>query len=199
MEIIRGKQASFMDTAALAERLAGYDSIHMDIGTGDGRFVRHVAQTRPNTFVIGLDAARENLIEVSRRAPSNALFVIANARALPYELRGLATQVTINFPWGSLVEGLLTGDPALMTGLAMIARPRAELDVRLNAGALAEAGWLLEAGAVRVREVLAVNGFTMRPPIRLTSGELKALPTTWAKRLAFGRDPRAMYLRGVRS
>jgi hypothetical protein len=86
-----------------------------------------------------------------------------------------------------------------MDGLALIARPRAGLDVRLNAGALAEAGWRLEEGVDRVRDVLAVNGFAVRPPITLTAGELKALPTTWAKRLAFGRDPRAMYLRAVRS
>jgi hypothetical protein len=32
----------------------------------------------------------------------------------------------------------------------------------------------------------------------LTAGDLKAFPTSWAKRLAFGRDPRAVHLSGVR-
>ena len=44
MEIIRGKHASFIDARELADQLAGYDRVHIDIGTGDGRFVRHVAQ-----------------------------------------------------------------------------------------------------------------------------------------------------------
>jgi 16S rRNA (adenine(1408)-N(1))-methyltransferase len=198
MEIIRGKHASFMDASALAGQTAGYDRIHIDIGTGDGRFVQHLAQTCPNIFVIGLDACRENLLDVSRCATANALFVIANALALPRELSGLAAQITINFPWGSLLQGLLDGEPALLNGLDMIARPYARIDVRLNAGALAEAGWSLEAGARQVREVLNVNGFTTRSGLMLTAHDLKACPTTWAKRLAYGRDPRAIYLRGVR-
>lgn len=198
MEIIRGKYTAVMDTMELAGWLTGYAAVHIDLGTGDGRFVRHTAQMCPDVFVIGVDACRENLREVSRRAPRHALFVIANAQALPPELRGMAAHITINFPWGSLLDGLLADDPALLDGLAGIARPDARLDLRLNSGALAEAGWSLEDGADRVRNVLAANGFAMRTPLALTARDLRACPTTWAKRLAFGRDPRAMYLRGAR-
>ncbi len=199
MEIIRGKHTSFLNASTLAERLDGYDTVHIDIGTGDGRFVQHVAQTCPHSFVIGIDACRENLHEVSRRAPSNALFVIANAQVLPPELHGLAAHVTINFPWGSLLEGLLDNDAALLESLFTVMRPNAELEVRLNGGALSEVGWSLEEGADRVRDVLTVNGFEVRLPITLRACELRACPTTWAKRLAYGRDPRAVYLRGVSS
>jgi 16S rRNA (adenine(1408)-N(1))-methyltransferase len=198
MEIIRGKHASFMDTAGFAEQLAGYSTVHIDIGTGDGRFVQHVAQANPNTFVIGIDACRENLVEVSRRTSDNALFVIANAYTLPYELMGLAAKITINFPWGSLLEGLLANDLPLLESLLMVARPQAEVEVRLNAGAVAEAGWLLEEGANQIRGILAENGFKVKSPVALTAADLKVFPTTWAKRLAFGRDPRAMYLTGVK-
>jgi 16S rRNA (adenine(1408)-N(1))-methyltransferase len=198
MEIIRGKHASFMDASALGERLARYQTVHIDIGTGDGRLVQHIAQTSPHCFVIGIDACRENLHEVSRRVPENALFVIANAQTLPSELYGLASQITINFPWGSLLEGLLANNSSLLAGLDSIARPDARPEVRLNAGALAEAGWSLVEGAARIREVLAVNGFKVQRPIAMTAHELSAYPTTWAKRLAFGRDPRAVCLRGAK-
>jgi len=186
-----------MDALALAERLTGYDNLHIDIGTGDGRFVQHMAQTCPRSFVIGIDACRENLQIVSRRAASNALFVIANAQALPSELYGLATHITINFPWGSLLEGLLADDAALLSGLGMLTHANATLDVRLNGGAVAEAGWSLEEGAERVQAVLAANGFAMCRPQPPSIDELKTFPTTWAKRIAFGRDPRAIHLRGV--
>jgi 16S rRNA (adenine(1408)-N(1))-methyltransferase len=194
MEIIRGKHASYID----ALRLDGYTKVHLDLGTGDGRFVQQLAQKQPDWFVIGVDACRDNLHEVSRRAPENALFVIANAQRLPVELRGLAAQVTIHFPWGSLLEGLLEADPALLAGLMEITRPDAELAVYLNGGALAEAGWSLEEGAEQVRQVLSCSGFTMHRSLNLTASELKAYPTTWAKRLAFGRDPRAVCLAGMR-
>jgi hypothetical protein len=198
MEIIRGKYTSFIDVQALTESIAGYGLVHIDIGTGDGRFVQHTAQSKPKTFVIGLDACRENLHKVSQRAPMNSLFVIANARNMPSELHGLATHITINFPWGSLLEGLVDNDASLLTGLMAIAQSNAALEIRLNGGALSEAGWKLEAGAERVQQVLADNGFAMRSVRTLMANDLQSCPTTWAKRLAFGRDPRAMYLRGVR-
>lgn len=198
MEIIRGKHASFMDSSAFGGRRADYDRVHIDIGTGDGRFVAHIAQANPRIFAVGIDACRENLHEISRRAPSNALFVIANAQALPPELHASAAQVTINFPWGSLIEGLVNHDPALLAGLYAITQTDATVEIRLNGGALAEAGCSLDDGTERVRAALAVNGFAVRPPKLLAAAELKAFPTTWAKRLAFGRDPRAMYLRAVK-
>ena len=196
MEIIQGKHALQIDASALAGRMAACRHSLIDIGTGDGRFVRHIAATHADTLAIGVDACRENLRDVSRRAPHNTLFVIANAQALPRELYGLADHITINFPWGSLLAGLLNADAALLDGLASVARPGAVLEVRLNAGALAEAGRSLEDGGHSVRRALCAAGFEVRAPHTLNAQDLRACPTTWAKRLAFGRDPRALYLGG---
>lgn len=198
MESIRGKQTFEIDAPELGWRLAGYRQVLIDIGTGDGRFVRHVAETHAGHLAIGIDACRENLRPGSRRAPANALYIIANALDLPHELYGLATWITINLPWGSLLGGLLAGEPSLVEGLAAIARPPALLEVRLNGGALAEAGWTLADGGEQIRRVLQAGGFAVRPGVPLGAAGLRACPTTWAKRLAFGRDPRALYLHGVR-
>lgn len=198
MEIIRGKQTSFISTLELADLLAGYEAVRIDIGTGDGRFVQRLAQTCPQHFMIGIDACRENLRSASRSAQANSLFVIANALALPPELAGLGGHITINFPWGSLLAGLLTGEPGLLAGLRRITQPGAQLEIRLNDSALREAGWPLEAGADQARRALAAGGFDMRPVSTLLAKDLRACPTTWAKRLAYGRDPRAAYLAGIR-
>jgi 16S rRNA (adenine(1408)-N(1))-methyltransferase len=127
MECIRGKTSAGIDAAGLD---AGNDDVLIDVGTGDGRYVIHVARTRPSWFAVGVDACRENLRKASRRAPANALYVIANALALPKELDGMASKVTIHFPWGSLLVGLLDGEPGLLEGLLAIARPGAALEVR---------------------------------------------------------------------
>lgn len=197
MHIIRGKQTSVIDTFTFADLLRDYRSVHIDVGTGDGRFVQHAAATQPDSFVIGIDACRENLHAVSRRAPVNALFVIANAEMLPPEIDGLAANISVNFPWGSLLAGLLAHESAVVGGLRTIARPDARLNVRLNAGALAEQGWPLDAGADQVRAALAAGGFVTQPPAALTTRDLRDFPTTWARRLAFGRDPRALCLTAV--
>ncbi|MGI8855110.1 MAG: hypothetical protein ACR2JW_05115 [Thermomicrobiales bacterium] len=189
MECICGKQAGIIDAAMLAARIIGYWDILIDIGTGDGRYVRTIAQECPTCFAIGIDACRENLRGVSRSGPGNALFIIANALTLPRELRGLATRMTINFPWGSLLAALLDGDPALRDGLIALAQPGATLEIRLNRGALAEAGYTLEAGATQVQRALREWGFVNRHSAMLDADALRRAPTTWARRLAYGRDP----------
>lgn len=178
MEGICGKQACIIDAATPAARIAGYQDILIDIGTGDGRYVRHSARECPACFAIGIDACRGNLRDVSRSAPSNALFVIANALALPGALHGVATRVTISFPWGSLLAALLAGDPALSNGLVALAQPGATLEIRLNAGALAEAGYGWQAGAVKVSQALREWEFRITGSAMLDAGALHRYPTT---------------------
>jgi 16S rRNA (adenine(1408)-N(1))-methyltransferase len=212
MEIICGKRTLHIGADTLTDRVAGASAVLVDIGTGDGRFVLHAARAGSSWFAIGVDACRENMRAASRTAPRNALFVVAEARTLPTELCGLATRIAINFPWGSLLSGLLDGDTGLIDGLASIAQPDPDacpsppargrnggivLEIRLNGGALVEAGWSLEAGGERVRQVLAAYGFSVGRPALLDARALRACPTTWAKRLAFGRDPRGLYLRAI--
>ena len=194
MEIIHGKHTVHMDAATLAVQLQGYQGILIDLGTGDGRYVHHIAAERPAWFVIGVDACRENLRQVSRRTLRNVRFAIANARALPPELDGVATEITINFPWGSLLTGLLEHEQGLLAGLRTLARPGAVLHVRLNGEAVARTGWDLMAGADVVRYGLHRSGWEVARPSLLNAAALRQLPSTWAKRLAYGRDPHALYL-----
>jgi 16S rRNA (adenine(1408)-N(1))-methyltransferase len=209
MEIMQGKSSRQMAAHELAQHLAGVEHVLVDVGTGDGRFVLEAARRDPGLFAIGVDACRENLRENARRvharrersphaarpAEGSLLFVIASAGALPAELRGLASQVTVNFPWGSLRDGLLRGDPALLDGLRGLMRPGAQLELRLNASALAEAGWELLSGADQVRAVLAEAGFRPRPPRLLDAAALRAFPSTWARKLAYSRKPEAAYIK----
>lgn len=194
MEGILGKRSFAVDANTLAARIRGDHDILIDIGTGDGQYIRHVARTCPTCFAIGLDACRDHLRATSRNAPDNALFVIANALALPAELHAQATRIVVNFPWGSLLAGLLSADASLTAGLIALARPQATLEIRLNAGALAAAGWPAAAGVGQVRQTLHQRGFTVGPPCPMDREMLRAYPSTWAKRLAYGRAPQAWRL-----
>ena len=196
METIRGKKSLDLNFNEWKDRLAHYDRIILDLGTGDGRYARTLAETHPRWFVIGVDACRENLHEHSRTKLENLLFIIASAQELPRELDGLISHITINFPWGSLLESLLESDSNLMKRLKIISRARAALSLRLNGGALVEAGKTLEAGTDRIFHNLLRTGWQLKQPVIMDAGSLKKFPSTWAKRLAFGRDPRAMMLSG---
>lgn len=186
MEGICDRRSCALDADDLEARIRGYHGILVDIGTGDGRYIRHIAQANPAWFAIGIDACRENLRANSRNAPDNALFVIANALTLPIELHAHATRIVINFPWRSLLEGLLSADSSVCDGLIALAQPAATLEILLNAGALSAVGWPAETGIIRVQHTLRQRG--------LNKDTLRAYPSTWAKRLAYGRAPKAWRL-----
>jgi hypothetical protein len=196
METIQGKMPIELNQAELQMRLTGYNHIHLDLGTGDGRFINYMAEQHPCSFFIGVDACRENLRANSRRRLPNALFVITSAQSLPKELNGLISHITINFPWGSLLENLLTGDTRLMNSLEYISSSIASVEVRLNGGALTEAGTALEAGADQIYNNMLRFGWELNKPLLMNANALRNFPSTWAKRLAFGRDPRAMTISG---
>lgn len=196
METIRGRKSLELDSNGLTDRLGGYKRIVLDLGTGDGRYAHTLAESRPSWFVIGLDACRENLREHSQAKLKNLLFIIARAQDLPRDLDGLFSHITINFPWGSLLASLLAADPKLMRGLKSVSRPGTSLSLRLNGGALAEAGKTLEAGTDRIYFNLLQAGWQVKIPATMDAQALKSFPSTWARRLAFGRDPRAMAMSG---
>ena len=196
METIQGRKSHELDFTGLKERLAGYNQITLDLGTGDGRYVRTLADGHPDWFIIGVDSCRENLREHSGAKSQNMLFVIAGAQDLPVELSGLISHITINFPWGSLLASLVTGDPKFMRGLEAISRSTTSVDVHLNGGAMAEVGTTLVAGTEQIYDNLIRSGWQIESPVMMNANALRSFPTTWAKRLAFGRDPRAMKLIG---
>ena len=199
METIRGRTSLYLDRNDFRNRLAQYNDITLDLGTGDGRYVRSLAERYPQRFIIGMDACRENLRVHSHAKLSNMLFIIASAQDLPCEFEGLFSQLAINFPWGSLLESLLAGDPGLMHGLEGIARPNAYIEICLNSGALKEAGTSLEAGAGIVYGNLQRHGWKLKPPLPMQKDALKKFPSTWARRLAHGPAPQTIILRARRA
>lgn len=192
MRIVGGTGPRRMDAAEVAAWAAGYAAMVVDLGAGDGRFVRRLAGQCPAVGAIGIDLVEASLRPASRTAAGNALFVVADALALPQELGGVATRITVNFPWGSLLRGLLDGHPGLLAGLGLVGRDGVAVEIVVNAGALAEAGWPFAAGGERVAAVLRDAGAAVGPVRLLGPADLRRWPTTWAKRLAFGRDPRAV-------
>ena len=198
METIRGRKSLDVDFNGLMDRLANYNRITLDLGTGDGRYVHTLAEEHPDSLIIGVDSCRENLREHSQAKLRNMLFIIASAQNLPKELNGLISHITINFPWGSLLESLLRDDASLRRGFESISCSNTSIDLRLNSGALAEAGTTLEAGAEKIYSNMIRSGWQIESPVMINANALRSFPTTWAKRLAFGRDPRAVVMSGWR-
>lgn len=160
------------------------------------------AAADPGTFVIGLDAVAASMAEASRRAAGparrgglpNVMFVVAAAEALPAELQGLAEQVTLRFPWGSLLRGCVGADAGVTAGLAGLVAPGGSIELLL---APAERDGLdglpTEPRAVVEAVAHAFESLGLRlvegPPA--TDAEVRGSHSTWARRLLAGNrhDP----------
>lgn len=194
MEMIQGRTALDINQNEVDARFADFRQIHLDLGTGDGRFVCQMAERHPDRFFIGLDACRENLRTRSQQNLPNILFIAASAHSLPNELDGRITGVTINFPWGSLLTGLMNCDAALLAGLARITHPSASLVLHINGDGMRSVGLDLAVGTEQLVNTLEQTGWELTAMRFLDAAALRSLSSTWARRLAFGRDPRAVHL-----
>ena len=165
-----------------------------------------VARAQPDRLVVGVDASAAAMAVASRRAAAkpgrgglaNAVFVVAAAETLPPELDGLADQVVVYFPWGSLLRGLLGADPAMMTGLTRVMRPGASLTMLVSA-TVRDRG----AGVAPIQEqdLHALTwsyrhyGFDLIEVRPATPADVAPAHSTWAKRLGAGGQRPAWLLR----
>jgi 16S rRNA (adenine(1408)-N(1))-methyltransferase len=170
----------------------------IDLGTGDGRAVLARARREPDALVIGIDASAAAMTESSLRAARresrgglpNALYVVAAAECPPRELLGLADEVTILFPWGSLLRGVLAIDDVAALGIAGLLRPggRVEAFVSVTERDAVDMPPLRVADGELLARRWARHGLDLVAFEPATSAEITATGSTWARRLRAGRE-----------
>lgn len=168
------------------------------MGTGDGRAVLDLAAREPGTLALGLDANATTMADASRRAARpahrggrpNARFVLAAAETPPPALLGAADLVTVRFPWGSLLRGVVGLDEAVAAGIASVVAPRGTLEVLLAPSARDHLDGVpteTDDIVVAATRAFAPRGFDLAVGRAATAVEVAGSGSTWAKRLAAGR------------
>ncbi len=170
------------------------------MGTGDGLFPYRLAGARPDQFFIGIDANRRPLEKISEktyRKPSkgglpNLLFVQSAVESLPPELDGIAGELHVNFPWGSLLATVAGANAAALINLRRICSVGAALKVVLAIDVERDAAEIkrLKLPALSVDYVDSVlvaryrdAEFQLVGSRTLTASESAQVETSWAQRL----------------
>ena len=187
------------------------EGVIIDIGTGDGLFVYQRAQKNPKKFYIGIDANPRPLEKISEkihRKPAkgglpNVLFVQSAVEDLPPELDGVADEVHVHFPWGSLLRAVAAGDRAVLENLRRICAPGALLEVVIGIDPERDRSEMERLGIQpptisAIDSVLVVKykeaGFEVIERGVLPASEWIKLETTWAKRLRGGSSRTVLYI-----
>ena len=179
------------------------EGIVMDIGTGDGRFVTAAARANPNKFFIGIDANVKPLEKPSMRATRkvnkgglpNAMFVQASIEFLPEEFWGVADEIHIHFPWGSLFRAVATADPEILNSLRRSAAKGCLLEVVIGSDSERDKSELERLDIPVLTDSYFKNhlasrynaaGFETVEIRQLSRDEWSRIETSWARKLSSG-------------
>jgi 16S rRNA (adenine(1408)-N(1))-methyltransferase len=187
------------------------EGIAVDIGTGDGRFVYNLACQNPNKFFIGIDANTKPLEKISMKATrkptkgglANVLFLQAAIENLPEELNGVADEIHIHFPWGSLLRTVAIGDEEILRSLHRIAAPDCLLEIIIGIDETRDHAEIerLELPALSIKYLETVLcpkyeavGFEVIEKGILNQSEWSKLETSWARKLQGNESRKVVYL-----
>ncbi|AMP20596.1 hypothetical protein AZF37_04890 [endosymbiont 'TC1' of Trimyema compressum] len=199
MEILKGKK--IIELLNFKELLSCYSEVLIDIGTGNGRYPYQYAKKNPNSLAIGIDPAGNNMmIEYSvksQRKPSkggldNVLYCVAAIESIPEELADIGDKITVNLPWGSLLEGIVKGENFILNAIVKMAKKNCSFRAVFSYTELHESGeierrTLPELSTSYIENTLIPyynNAGIIITEIKLFSNEdLRKLNTLWAKKL----------------
>jgi len=176
------------------------EGVIIDIGTGDGRFVYESARLNPTKFYIGIDPNTRPLKKISEkihRKPAkggapNALFIQAPVQDLPAELDGVADEIHVHFPWGSLLHAVARGDIEVLRNLRRICAGGASLEVVIGLDSERDQAEIERLGLSPltlefIDNVLGPNyaaaGFQIVERGTIGAAEWPRINTSWARRL----------------
>ena len=136
----------------------------------------------------------------------NVVFLQAAVEELPDELTGIADEVHIQFPWGSLLKAVATGDELVLKNLRRLCRGKAQLNIIIGLDASRDQSELRRLGLPELSaEYLArmlipaykANGFGIVDHAVLASFEWPQIESSWAIKLRRNPARVLIYLRAV--
>ncbi|HEV8537023.1 MAG TPA: class I SAM-dependent methyltransferase [Candidatus Limnocylindria bacterium] len=179
------------------------------MGAGDGGYVLHRARSEPSTLAIAIDASPDALAAGSWRAKrarlANAAFLVEGIERLPSALAQVADEVTVHFPWGSLLRGVLHGDRAVLGPIAGLLRPHGELRLLLSATPRDGFAEATPETLHALAHEYACLGLELLEVRSASVSDVAASRSSWAKRLrrgglvVFARYSRRSSRRGLTS
>ena len=141
------------------------------------------------------DALTSGAWRAKRASIANAAFLVEGVERLPRELACLADEVTVHFPWGTLLRGLVDGSSSVIGPIAGLMKAGAELRVLLCA---ADRDGIDQVTPSRISSrcvTYAEHGLHLIEAAWASNEIVAESRSAWAKRLGVGRARQAVVAR----
>lgn len=198
---VKGNSTELINREELENIVSSFSKVVVDLGTGDGRFVYKNAKANPQNFYIGIDPSEKLLQEYSRKANKdrleNTLFIRASIEMLPGGLKGIADELNINFPWGSLLGGIVNTKQKIIKNILFMLSENASINIVFGYSPTAEPTETDRLNLEKInRDVIEKEiipefeskGLRLVEIKELEKEELGNIESTWGKKLEFGQD-----------
>ena len=124
MRILRSSKEIELGNEDFLDKIKSYDKLIIDLGTGQGAFVYFSALDNKNNFYIGLDSCGNSMkkyaIKQYKNKVSNLIYIIMNVQNIDNLLYNMFSEVYINLPWGSLLEGLFKEELGIVHNISKL-------------------------------------------------------------------------------
>jgi 16S rRNA (adenine(1408)-N(1))-methyltransferase len=139
----------------------------------------------------------------ARGGAANAWFLVHALEALPGALLGVAHEVTVNFPWGTLLQAVTVPRAEGLAAIAALLRPDGELAVSLNRSAQLDPAYAERLGVPVLDDAhvegALLPGFAAAGFVPVEEAASSGDPrTTWGRRLVEGSGREVLALRFAR-
>jgi 16S rRNA (adenine(1408)-N(1))-methyltransferase len=215
MVITKGSKLVNIDSLQLEKNISGHEKVFLDIGAGSGKFIYRMAKNHPEDYFIGLETSHDSVLDYARRIEkkpsrgglSNIIYVIGSIESPPVELRGIADEIFINYPWTKLLKALVIGEENVLSRISSLFLDKGVLNTTLCYDKRYEPRFVSEhdlpdLSEEYIRTKMArsykAQGFELESVDALSVDEMKDGMSRWGKKLAFSRDRTAWRIRFVR-
>ena len=124
-------------------------------------------------------------------------FVAAAANDLPGDLAGIADEVTVVLPWGSLLQVVLLADPVFLGKVSAVLKPAGRLELLVSVAESDVGAGKIDFDEAKARALAAeYSKLGLKPDeIRLADeSDVERLGSSWGRRLAIPRRRQAWIL-----
>jgi 16S rRNA (adenine(1408)-N(1))-methyltransferase len=117
-----------------------YSKVHIDVGTGDGKYVYREAKKNPDTLYVGMDSNPMPMTgtawKASRKPQKGGIPNIALMHLpiedIPAAFPGIADRVTVLYPWAKLLKDMIVPNLTSLERIVQIAKPKAIFELAIN-------------------------------------------------------------------
>lgn len=150
-----------------------------------------------------IDISRRAAAKPSRGGVSNALFICSSLEQLPAEFCQVATKITVNYPWGSLLKAVVQPDITALQIIKNLARAKAQLTILINYSVFEDEAYAARMGLPKLdlckaqKELPALYrqaSIDLRK-VTLLQGE-SPVRTTWGQKLTKASNRKVLMLQG---